>query len=339
MQGDIKVVARNKNNYYEFTLHRNLTILRGNSGSGKTKLFELIADYNRFGKSSDAKVSCNCPVIAYDGRNWQRDISEIENSIVIVDEENSQFINSVEFARTIKGTSNYYLLITRNYLPQLPYSVEEIYELSGKGKNKKFVKAYASSDFMYTRKPIKEYDFVPEIVITEDSKAGYQYWKHICGQHSVECMTAESKTSVYKTFSEHEGKKVLVIADGAAFGPEMERLVLKQENSNKKLAICLPESFEWLLLSSGILERSDVVGNIDFGNVRNLRLEIDSSVYFSWEQYFTELLERITKDSRYCKYSKAKLPDFYTENSNVAKVLNLLKRIKFKNDSNEDTTK
>ena len=141
MQGDIKVVARNKNNYYEFTLHRNITILRGNSGSGKTKLFELIADYNSFGKSSDAKVTCDCPIIAYEGRNWQRDISEIENSVIIVDEENSRFINSVDFARTIKGTSNYYLLITRNYLPQLPYSVEEIYELSGRGKNKKFVKA------------------------------------------------------------------------------------------------------------------------------------------------------------------------------------------------------
>ena len=148
MQGDVKVVARNKNNYYEFTMHRNLTILRGNSGSGKTKLFELIADYNNYGKSSDAKVSCDCPIIAYEGRNWQRDIAEIENSVVIVDEENSRFINSVDVARTIKGTSNYYLLITRNYLPQLPYSVDEIYELSGRGRNKKFVKAYSSVDWM-----------------------------------------------------------------------------------------------------------------------------------------------------------------------------------------------
>ena len=77
MQGDKKVVAKNKNNHYEFTLHRNLTILRGNSGSGKTKLFELIADYNRFGKSSDAKVSSDCPVIAYEGRNWERDMERL----------------------------------------------------------------------------------------------------------------------------------------------------------------------------------------------------------------------------------------------------------------------
>ena len=163
MQGNKKVVARNKNNHYEFTLHRSLTILKGNSGSGKTKLFELIADYNRFDKSSDAKVSSDCPVIAYEGRNWQRDISEIENSIVIVDEENSKFVNSVDFARTIKGTSNYYLLITRNYLPHLPYSVDEIYELSGKGKNKRFIKAYASIDYMYCKQGEKVKSFAPEL--------------------------------------------------------------------------------------------------------------------------------------------------------------------------------
>lgn len=332
MQGDKKVVAKNKNNHYEFTLHRNLTILRGNSGSGKTKLFELIADYNRFGKSSDAKVSSDCPVIAYEGRNWERDISEIENSIVIVDEENSRFVNSVDFARTIKGTSNYYLLITRNYLPQLPYSVEEIYELSGKGKNKKFVKAYASADYLYSERGKKGGSFAPDIIITEDAKAGYHFWKNVSEEKGVECITAESKTAIAKVVSEYKDKKVLVMADGAAFGPEMERMILKQKNSNRRVAICLPESFEWLLLASEILKYADLNTSIDFENIKTLDIEIDSSKYFSWEPYFTELLEEATKNSRYCKYSKAKLEEFYMQEGNVAKVLELLKMIEFKNE-------
>ena len=85
----------------------------------------------------------------------------------------------MDFARTIKGTSNYYLLITRNYLPQLPYSVDEIYELSGRGKNKKFVKAYSSVDWMYSRKGQKHAGFVPEVVITEDAKAWYDGYELI----------------------------------------------------------------------------------------------------------------------------------------------------------------
>lgn len=330
MQGEKKVIARNKNNYYEFTLHRNITILKGDSGRGKTKLFELIEDYNNFGKSSDAKVISDCPVIAYDGRDWQNDIKKIKNSIVIVDEENSKFINSVDFAKTIKGTSNYYLLITRNYLPSLPYSVKEIYELSGKGKNKKFVNVYSSKNNMYFKGSKKETSFIPEVIITEDEKSGYQYWNKVSKQNSVLCVTAKSKTAVNNKLSEYKDKNVLVIADGAAFGPEMERLALKQENANGKIAICLPECFEWLLLASGILEHTDIKADIDFEKIKELQLEIESKDYFSWEQFFEKMLINSTKNSRYCKYSKAKLTDFYIKDDNVVKVLELLKGIKFK---------
>ncbi len=62
-------------------------------------------------------------------------------------------------------------------------------------------------------------------------------------------------------------------------------------------------------------------------------MKIESSVYFSWEQYFAEFLEAITKDSRYCKYSKAKLADFYMEDANAAKVLEILNKLKFNDDN------
>ncbi len=330
MQGDKKVIAKNKNNYYEFILHRNITILKGDSGRGKTKLFELIADYNKFGKSSDAKVSCECPVIAYDGRNWQNDIKEIKNSIVIVDEENSNFINSVDFAKTIKGTDNYYLLITRNYLPNLPYSVTEIYELSGKGKNKKFVNRYSSKNYMYSKDTKKKNEFIPNIVITEDEKSGYQFWGKVGEENSVKCVTAKSKTAINNKLNEYKGEKVLVIADGAAFGPEMERLMLKQEAANGKIAVCLPECFEWLLLASGILEHTDAKMDVDYTKIRDLKIEIESKDYFSWEQFYENMLKNSTKDSRYCKYTKAKLTAFYIKEENIEKVLDLLKEIKFK---------
>lgn len=47
-----------------------------------------------------------------------------------------EFLRSDDFARAVRGSDNYYLLITRNYLPNLPYSVDEIFEISGE-KNKK----------------------------------------------------------------------------------------------------------------------------------------------------------------------------------------------------------
>lgn len=323
MVGEIKVLARNKNNSYEFSLRRNITILRGDSGRGKTKLFELVYDNNRFGKDSDAKISCDCPVIAYNGSNWERDILEIHNSIIIIDEENSRFINSKDFARTIKGTSNYYLLITRNYLPQLPYSVDEIYEISGRGKNKKFVKSYLSSEHMYVKDKMN-LPFTPEVIITEDSKSGYRFWAEVAKEKKIQCISANSKTEINRIISKYDKEKLLIIADGAAFGPEINRIAIKQANSFNKIALCLPESFEWLILSSGILEQRGIKLPVAFEKIKNLDVEINSEQYFSWEQYFTELLENITKDSRFGKYTKNSIPDFYIEDNTKAAILNLL---------------
>lgn len=328
MTGEIKVVARNKNNHYEFTLRRNITILRGNSGRGKTKLFELFSDSNRFGKDSDAKISCTRPVIAYNGRNWEKDIQEIHNSIIIIDEENSSFINSSDFARTIRATSNYYLLITRNYLPQLPYSVDEIYEISGRGKNKKFVNSYQSKAYMYVEKHLN-LPYKPDVILTEDLKSGYQFWAKVAGDNGIECKSAVSKTEINKLLNRYENKKVLVIADGSAFGPEIDRVALKQANTSNKIAMCLPESFEWLILASGVLSRSGIKKEELYASIKNLEVIIESEEYFSWEQYFTKLLESLTKESRFCKYRKDKLADFYMENDNVSEIIGLLPEIKW----------
>ena len=56
----------------------------------------------------------------------------------IVIDEGSKFVFSKEFASKVKGCNNYFLIITRSYLSQLPYSVDEIYRIKGTGKNKEF---------------------------------------------------------------------------------------------------------------------------------------------------------------------------------------------------------
>lgn len=56
-------------------------------------------------------------------------------------DEDSKFVRSKNFAKLLNGIDNYFLLITRNYLADLPISVDEIYELTG-AKNKKFKSLY-----------------------------------------------------------------------------------------------------------------------------------------------------------------------------------------------------
>ena len=51
MKGEVKIAVKNRNVSFNFTLERNITILTGDSGTGKTKLINMIRDYSQFGKS------------------------------------------------------------------------------------------------------------------------------------------------------------------------------------------------------------------------------------------------------------------------------------------------
>lgn len=173
MHGEYKIRVKNSRNSYSFSLKRNLTILRGESGRGKTTLFDMIYEYNRYGKNSGVSISCDRELVAIEGDNWEADIERNSGKIIVIDED-SHFIRSKAFAEAVRGSDNYFLLITRNYLGQLPVSVEEIYVLTG-AKNKKFRKVYSEIDGMYDNPGKRYLPFKPQVIITEDSGSGYQF--------------------------------------------------------------------------------------------------------------------------------------------------------------------
>lgn len=56
---------------------------------------------------------------------------------------------------------------------------------------------------------------------------------------------------------------------------------------------------------------------------RSGRMGIITSPYISWEQYFTDLLVRLTKDT-VLHYSKQRLNPVYLQDGNVAKILSAM---------------
>ena len=143
MRGVHDVVVRNNKVQIKLTVSRNLTILQGKSATGKTTLLELIAAYDELGANSGVVIYCDVPCKILAGRNWLRDLSFIENSIVFIDEDSS-FMKSHEFAHAARRSSNYYVLVARESLPQLPYSVDEIYELRNTGRSSSKYPAYSN---------------------------------------------------------------------------------------------------------------------------------------------------------------------------------------------------
>lgn len=77
---------------------------------------------------------------------------------------------------------------------------------------------------------------------------------------------------------ERQESNVLVIADGAALGPEMELLTSLQRFKN--IQLFLPESFEWLVLQSGLLNDKQTRDML-----ANPAAYIESESFFSWEQF------------------------------------------------------
>ena len=55
MKGIQNIKVSNRDASFTFNLNRNITVVRGNSGTGKTTLYDMIADYTRLKDKSGVK--------------------------------------------------------------------------------------------------------------------------------------------------------------------------------------------------------------------------------------------------------------------------------------------
>lgn len=77
----------------------------------------------------------------------------------------------------------------------------------------------------------------PRVLVTEDSNLGNQFFKAVVEGTNIICRSAGGKSNIFaeaaKMIHDYPDEMILVIADGAAFGAEMEkmvRLILEQNN-------------------------------------------------------------------------------------------------------------
>lgn len=312
MKGTYKIKISNSKVSFSLELERNITIICGNSATGKTTLIGLIRDYEQLGKASGVTIQCKKPCRVLSNVDWKYRLDAIHDSIVFLDEGN-EFVRSQDFAQAIRGTDNYYVIINRESLSQLPYSVNSILKLKTTSRKKvTYIRSYP--EYSNLVEPIEQINRVDEI-ITEDSNSGHDMFSRIAQDNGVSCLSAQGKSNIFSCLANHSGDQILVIADGAAFGAELEKIYKLQEVSTGKIRLYLPESFEWLLLKSGVL------GNRTPHDIlANPAAHIESRDFFSWEQYFTALLIDLTRDT-YLHYNKNRLNPVYLQPANIEKVL------------------
>lgn len=318
MKGSYKVkVSRRRGTTFEFTVRRNITIVRGDSGTGKTTLYDMVADYTRLGDRSGVTVQCERPCVALTDIDWRNQLAGIAGSIVFIDE-GMEDLPTEDFARAVRDSDNYYVIFTRSELPCLPYSVNEIYRIKTSGKFHSLVPMYKELEghrYSLSRAKANQ-DF--DVLLTEDSKSGLQFFEARFDGEKLHCESAQSNTKILDWLCSHDDDPVFVIADGAAFGPYADRVLKYQKEHPHEVTVCLPESFEWLLLSSGVVKADGVEENL--ASPENY---VDSAKYMSWEQFFTSVLSDATKGTPLA-YNKGRIAKGYLAPANADKVMALI---------------
>lgn len=321
MKGSHRVIIEAKRVKYDFTLTRNITILTGDSASGKTVLIDYIRDYRRYGSESGVMVSCDRECRTLDNEDWEMQLKRITNSIIFIDEGN-RFVTSKEFAKLALESDNYFVLATREKMPMLPYSVQEIYGFRESGKYHEAKQKYNEMYHLYGEISTQS-SIEPELVITEDSNSGYDFFAKLSEQKNVNCISANGKSNIIKCLQDSEKTQGtrLIIVDGAAFGSEMKE-VYEYLNTVGNVVLYAPESFEWLLLSSNTIPNANVTEIL-----QEPENYIDSKKYASWERFFTALLIDMTKGDPVWSYSKKKISSVYVSSKVITAVKKMMKLV------------
>lgn len=123
MTGRYRIIVQNRRLHYALEIKRNITIIQGDSATGKTTLIDMLRQYMNLQESSGIHVECAKPCRILEGPDWELILKNLSGYIIFIDEGNS-FISSQRFAEMVKGSDNYFVLITRESLYNLPYSVD-----------------------------------------------------------------------------------------------------------------------------------------------------------------------------------------------------------------------
>jgi hypothetical protein len=218
----------------------------------------------------------------------------------------------------VQGSDNYFVLATREKLPMLPYSVEEIYGFRKSGRYTDAKQTYNEIYHLYGELSDSA-GIRPTLVITEDSNSGNAFFTELAKQTGIPCISADGKSNIIHVLEKQDPdqKSVLVVVDGAAYGSEM-RDTYEYLQTNQQGVLYAPESFEWLLLATNSIPEVEVTEIL--ASAENY---IDSKEYVSWERFFTQLLTDRTSADEIWRYSKKKLGRAYLS----ARVLQAAKRV------------
>jgi hypothetical protein len=290
---------------WDIPLERRITIVRGDSGLGKTTLINLINESQERGDSG-VIVESRLGILIVSMGTWQLLMTSARNSILIFDD--LSIVESAQFAKLIKDTEdagNYYLIFSREEIgmdkfSMLSISISSILRFITSDDGKKHftepyykLSWYSAEDIMCTN------------VLIEDKSAGAQFFKKVFGEDYVQSATSGKSTIVQDAIDllkDNVECVLLVLPDMAAFGCNMDAFynLVTIWYDRRIFFDSRYECFEELLLNTQYFKGNNVVTS------QLESIEEFANKYVSWESYYEELLMSETKDVNGVEYKHSR---------------------------------
>lgn len=326
MLGKYHIKVSIGNRAYEFDVKRKITKIVGDSAIGKSTLYSDVVDNSlrhitieRYNGNKMEHTSVK--LVTVDISNYEI-VFNSSNNIILIDE----FILNLRdnnIIDAIKYSDNYFILITREALGQLSYSVDEIYSISMKTFNRvQHTYTLVPLNILFTDKNKTSNKNV--LLLTEDSGAGNKFFKKVFKDFIVESSNGKDNilSKLSSVLSNYPYYEIFVIADGAAFGSVIQSIVYMSEDYSN-VHFVLPESFEFVLLQSiytrvpqtlenayipcvDIIERTYDVYDV-CNTIKGDYMHYDDG---SWEIYFKQVLSDYTNHTKF-SYGKSSVPAIY----------------------------
>lgn len=303
----VVIDIKNGRSHYYLELHRRISFIRGDSGTGKTALCNIISrDFTIVDKQlvgiSDVKY------LTYAGLN---SIDTCKDCVLFFDDYNvaSSVAFSAKAKRFAVKNNLYFVFISRldasgeDYGGGLSYSINCVYDLYSENGYYTLIPHYRYPNWV-------NMDF--DVAISEDRGGNYKYLKSIL---KIPVRNAVDGKSTL--VDDIEGlllqgfKSVLVFVDSCAYGCHMEEFnsILQRYTACNVSIMSLYESFEELLCQSNLLSHfTDELGDLDsFANQ-----------YLSWETYFEVLIDKLSNGKSYHHYhGKMRVSECYCKSCDL----------------------
>ena len=347
MKGTIKLEVTTPKIQYSLDLERNITVIKDKGATGKSYLCSLLSLWEEDianHRASDIGVKLNCgavPVVmtAVRWNEWQAKPHDNRPHILFVDEDTE--ILTFAFMEYLGKSGDYCVIMSRDHvrLRKLTFSVNSVKALTGTRVktlvphilDRSKVNASLTKQGNLWGSLALDTKFCPDMVVLEDSGSGYDFFKHVLGdkcKHIGELISSKDRTGGRSKVAKWlkslfvTDTRILISADGAAFGGELDYIWLDIQLC-PNIRFYLYESFEWLLLHTPVFWRDARIRTLVCNPV------VDSKIFLSWERYFTALLVKISRGRVGLAYSdsKSSLPSGYLAPNIVKSLLDYMPEI------------